>query len=114
VSQQAYMLDIYQRIDVHVLHDRYDLTGNNNDDVFRNRPMLEGKPDDPNDFHSAGMIELRHKDCIKLANHMHNIGMSVEFFQNIFKGTQDPWEKLAQNDINSQMMQFKYPHSKSK
>jgi len=110
VSQQAYMLDIYQRIEVHVLHDRYDLTGNNNDDVFRNRPMLEGKPTDPNDFHSQQMINLRHNDCIKLANHMHSMDMSVEFFQNIFKGTQDPWEKLAKNDINSQMMQFKNPH----
>ena len=110
VSQQAYMLDIYLRIPVNVLHDRFDLTGNNNDDIFNNRPMLEGKPQDPNDFHSVQMIDLRHQDCAKLAMHMRKIGASTEFFENIFKGTQDPWQRLAENDINSQMVQFDNPH----
>ncbi len=110
VSQQAYMLDIYQRIEVDVLHDRFDLTGNNNDDIFANRPMLEGKPTDPNDFHSVQQIDLRHRDCFKLAAHMKSIGMSTEFFENIWKGTQDPWQRLAENDINSQMVQFESPH----
>lgn len=114
VSQQAYMLDIYQRIDVQVLHDRFDLTGNNGDEIFRNRPMLEGKPDDPQDFHSVKMIDLRHRDCVKLATHMRKIGMSTEFFENIFKGTQDPWQRLAENDINSQMVQFANPHTATK
>ena len=111
VSQQAYMLDIYQRITVDVLHDRFDLTGNNNDDIYANRPMLEGKPDDPRDFHSREMIDLRHRDCAKLAMHMRKQGVSTEFFENIFKGTQDPWQKLAENDINSQMVQFANPHA---
>ncbi len=111
VSQQAYMLDIYQRIAVDVLHDRYDLTGNNGDDIYANRPMLEGKPDDPRDFHSQQMIDLRHRDAAKLATYMRSQGISTEFFENIFRGTQDPWEKLAQNDINSQMVQFANPHT---
>ncbi len=110
VSQQAYMLDIYQRIDVDVLHDRFDLTGNNNDDIFANRPMLEGKPTDPNDFHSVQQIDLRHRDCFKLAAHMKSVGISTEFFENIWAGKQDPWQRLAENDINSQMVQFESPH----
>jgi len=110
VSQQAYMLDIYQRITVDVLHDRFDLTGNNNDDIYANRPMLEGKPDDPRDFHSKQMIDLRHLDCAKLATVMRRQGVNTEFFENIFKGTQDPWQRLAENDINSQMVQFANPH----
>ena len=112
VSQQAYMLDIYERIAVDVLHDRYDLTGNNNDETFQNRPMLEGKPDDPRDFHSKKMLELRHRDSAKLATYMRSIGMSTVFFENVFKGTQDPWEKLAKNDVNRLMVQFANPHSK--
>jgi hypothetical protein len=112
VSQQAYMLDIYERIAVDVLHDRYDLTGNNNDETFQNRPMLEGKPDDPRDFHSKKMLELRHRDSAKLATYMRSIGMSTVFFENVFKGTQDPWEKLAKNDVNNLMVQFANPHSK--
>lgn len=111
VSQQAYMLDIYQRIEVDVLHDRFDLTGNNGDDIFANRPMLEGKPEDPRDFHSRQMIDLRHRDAARLATYMRTQGISTEFFENIFKGTQDPWEKLAQNDINRQMVQFANPHT---
>lgn len=114
VSQQAYMLDIYQRIDVDVLHDRYDLTGNNLDETYQNRPMLEGKPDDPRDFHSKQMLELRHRDAAKLAMHLRSIGESTEFFENVFKGTQDPWEKLARNDVNRLMVQFANPHNNKK
>lgn len=111
LSQQAYMLDIWQRIEVDVLHDRHDLTGNNNDSTFQNRPMLEGNPQNPIDFHSVKQIDLRHNDCVKLAAYMKTQGLSTEFFENIFKGTQDPWEKLAKNDVNKQMVQFENPHT---
>ena len=110
LSQQAYMLDIWERIPVWVLHDRADITGNNNDVTFHERASLEGRPMDENDFHSIRQLELRHKDCATLATYMHEQGLSTEFFQNIFKGTQDPWEKLAQNDVNNQMIQFDNPH----
>lgn len=110
VSQQAYMLDIYERIAVDVLHDRYDLTGNNFDETFKNRPMLEGKPDDPRDFHSSKMLDLRHRDAAKLATYMRTIGASTIFFENVFKGIQDPWENLAKNDINGLMIQFANPN----
>lgn len=110
VSQQAYMLDIYERIPVNVLHDRFDLTGNNKDEIFESRTMLEGKPNDPNDFHSIQQMDLRHRDSAKLAAYMRTRGLSTEFFENIWKGTQDPWQKLAENDPNSLMVQFKNPH----
>jgi hypothetical protein len=111
VSQQAYMLDIWERIPVDVLHDRFDLTGNNQDDTYKSRIMLEGHPTNPWDFHSRQMNELRYNDCHKLAAYMKTRGISTEFYENVFKGTQDPWEKLARNDINKQMVQFKNPHS---
>jgi hypothetical protein len=112
LSQQAYMLDIWQRIPVHVLHDRHDLTGNNNDVTFQNRPMLEGNPFDPRDFHSVKQLEKRHQDCFKLAKVLQDeYQHDLTFFENIFAGQQDPWEKLAKNDVNQQMAQFKNPHS---
>jgi hypothetical protein len=111
VSQQAYVLDIWERIPVNVLHDRYDITGNNADDTYKNRIILEGDPRNPWDFHSRQMNELRYNDCHKLAAHMKTCGISTEFYEKVFKGTQDPWEKLAKNDINKQMVQFKNPHS---
>lgn len=112
LSQQAYMLDIWQRIEVDVLHDRHDLTGNNNDETFQNRPMLEGNPKDSRDFHSVQQMALRHTDCAKIATYLQNeLQQDMSFFSNIFKGTQDPWEKLAKNDVNKQMVQFKNPHT---
>jgi hypothetical protein len=111
VSQQAYMLDIWERIPVWVTHDRHDLTGNNLDDTYKNRTMFEGNPMDPRDFHSKQQIELRHQDCFKLATHLkHKHNKDMTFFENVFRGTQDPWEKLAQNDVNKQMVQFDNPH----
>ena len=111
LSQQAYMLDIWERIEVDVLHDRHDLTGNNNDETFQNRPMLEGNPTDPRDFHSVQQLELRHHDCAKIATYLQNeCGKDMSFFVNIFNGTQDAWEKLKQSDVNKQMVQFKNPH----
>jgi hypothetical protein len=111
LSQQAYMLDIWERIPVHVLHDRHDLTGNNGDETFQNRPMLEGNPRDPRDFHSVQQMDVRHTDCAKIAMYLEESGQDMSFFANIFRGTQDPWEKLALNDVNKQMVQFKNPHS---
>jgi hypothetical protein len=112
LSQQAYMLDIWQRIPVHVLHDRHDLTGHNNDATFQNRPMLEGNPFDPRDFHSVQQLEKRHQDCFKLAKILKDeYSHDLTFFENIFAGKQDPWVKLAENDVNCQMAQFKNPHS---
>ncbi len=111
LSQQAYMLDIWQRIPVNVLHDRADLTGNNNDATFRERASLEGRPMDENDFHSRSQIALRQQDCYKLAAYMLNdLQMDLSFFNNIWLGAQDPWEKLAKNDVNKQMVQFSNPH----
>ena len=112
LSQQAYMLDIWERIPVDVKHDRYDLTGNNRDDTFLRRSMLEGRPDHPEDFHSIKQQDIRHRDAAKLATYLRNVrGMDMSFFENVFKGTQDPWEKLAKNDVNKQMVQFANPHT---
>jgi hypothetical protein len=111
LSQQAYMLNIWQRIEVDVLHDRHDLTGNNNDATFQNRPMLEGNPANPKDFHSMAQMDIRHRDCYKLATYMRTINCDLSFFDRVFLGEQDPWENLAKNDVNQQMVQFKNPHT---
>jgi hypothetical protein len=112
LSQQAYVLDIWERIPVEVTHDRYDLTGNNCDSTFRERKIMEGNPQDPRDFQSVEMINLRYRDCYKLAAYLRTVlCQDMTFFENVFNGTQDPWEKLAQNDVNRQMVQYANPHS---
>ena len=108
LSQQAYMLDIWERIPVDVLHDRHDLTGNNDDATFRNRPMLEGNPRDPRDFHSLTQSNRRIADCAKIAEFLtRERAQDMSWFYNVASGKQDPWDKLRINDVNKQMKQFK-------
>ena len=106
LSQQAYVLDVFERVPVNVVHERYDLTGDNQDATFNNRPMLEGNPKDPRDFLYMDVIELRYNDCRKIAAYMESIGMSTAFFKDVLRGTQDPWEKLKINDVNHQQSQW--------
>ena len=68
--------------------------------------MLEGNPNDPRDFHSMKMNNLRLQDCARLNNHMKSQGLDGSFFENVFAGTQDPWAKLKENDTNRQMVQY--------
>jgi len=103
LSQIAYMLDIIEKIDVHVIHDRYDLTGANK--IIENRILLEGNPDNPRDFHHPGFNNARVKDCMVIAEYLESKNHDMTFWHNVTTGKQDPWEKLIQNDINNMMWQ---------
>jgi hypothetical protein len=109
LSQQAYMLDIFERINVYVTHDRHDLTGNNNDDTLNEggpSHQNEGNPNDPRDFHHPSWSQRRTFDCERLATYMKSIELDTTWWENIKRGTQDPWEKLKINDVNQQMKQY--------
>jgi hypothetical protein len=106
LSQQAYLLDIFERVPVWVTHDRSDLTGNNNDDTFKNRVMYEGNPKDPRDFHHSTWHLRRMYDADKLAEYMKSNDLDTSFWENVKAGKQDPWVKLQQNDTNGQCKQF--------
>jgi len=106
VSQVAYISDIMETIDVHIEHDRFDLTGNNNDENFQNRPMLEGNPSDPRDFHHVSWNQRRMTDAETIARYRKSQGEDTTWWENLITGKQDPWEKLRINDVNKQMVQF--------
>jgi hypothetical protein len=115
LSQQAFTLDIIERIPVEVLHDRHDLTGNNNDETFKNRPMLEGNPANPADFHHHNQVKKRMEDCNKIAEYLEKeCGINMEFYRKVMKNEQDPWAKLKEYDVNKQMIQFSLPSGVSK
>jgi hypothetical protein len=109
VSQIAYMADIMETVDVYIEHDRFDLTGNNNDENFQNRPMLEGNPKDPRDFHHIIWNKRRLADAQKISTYRKSQGEDTAWWDNFIAGKQDPWEKLRTNDINKQMVQFNLP-----
>lgn len=106
VSQVAYLANIMENIDVEIEHDRFDLTGNNNDETYQNRPMLEGNPSDPRDFHHPDWTKRRFADVEKIVAHLKEQGQTDDWWTNVLAGKQDPWEKLKQNDPNKQMVQF--------
>jgi hypothetical protein len=106
LSQIAYMIDIWERIEINVLHDRADLTGNNQDSTYKNRELLEGNPNNPRDFHYPQSTVLRMQESEKLDAYLKESGRSSDWWDRVKTGEQDPWEKLRANDPNNQMRQF--------
>ena len=106
LSQVAYCVDIWQRIDVDVVHDRADLTGNNLDSTYKERELLEGNPNNPRDFHNPNQTLLRMQECDKLDDYLKTIGQGSHWWGLVKAGQQDPWERLKENDVNQQMVQF--------
>lgn len=94
LSHIAYMLDIFERIDITFLHDRADLTGNNNDETFKNRKYMEGNPEHPADFSHPDMQNQRVRSAYKLAWFLDRIGQHSHFWDKVVSGEQDPFEKM--------------------
>ena len=97
LSHIAYMLDIFERIELEFFHDRADMTGNNDDETFRARKYMEGNPEDPRDFGHPQMQEARVRTAHKIAWFLDKIGQKSEWWEAVKAGTQDPFEKMKQN-----------------
>jgi hypothetical protein len=97
---------VWERIEIDVVHDRADLTGNNKDDTYKNRELLEGNPNNPRDFHHPRMTLDRMKECDQLSKYLKTQGNNSDWWERVKNNKQDPWEKLKENDINAQMRQF--------
>lgn len=106
LSQIAYCVDIFERINIHVTHDRADLTGNNLDATYKQRQLLEGNPNNPADFHHHTQSLMRMQECDKLDDYLKIIGQGNDWWERVKMGRQDPWDKLKANDVNRQMVQF--------
>jgi hypothetical protein len=105
ISQNAYMLDVMEIVDITVTHEQSELTGQH-DDTSKRKTRFEGDTSNPQDFHFAQTVRRRHEDCRVLRDLMQTMNLDTDFFDRIFEGTQDPWEKLKQNDINGHMFHF--------
>lgn len=98
LSHIAYMLDIFERIDVEFIHDRADITGNNNDPTFQNRKYMEGNPSDPKDFGHPSMQQARVATAYKIAWFLNKIGQHSDWWDNVVAGKQDPFAKMKWTD----------------
>jgi glycosyltransferase involved in cell wall biosynthesis len=106
ISQIAWLLNIMVRIPVRVLHDRADLTGNNNDSTYQQRRYFEGNINDPLDFNHVGQRKQRMDATAKLASYMRSNSIDTSHWDLILAGKQDPWAKMMAADINNQMTRF--------
>ena len=95
LSHIAYMLDIFERIDVEFIHDRADITGNNDDDTFKNREYKEGNPDDPEDFGHTDQQKARVQSAYKIAWFLEKIGQPSEWWNKVVAGEVQPFEKMV-------------------
>ena len=97
-------LGIIRDIPVDVLHDRYDLTGNNNDEIFNSREYAEGNPEDPNDLMNENMIKTRDAIIHKIAWYCDRIGQKdiAEYFNKVKSGEINPfedWQKIKEEAV---------------
>ena len=98
LSHIAYMLDIFERVDFEFIHDRADITGNNDDETFQNRKYMEGNPSDPKDFGHTDMQSARVSSAAKIAWYMEKMGMDTSWWEKVKSGEQDPFEKMKWAD----------------
>jgi len=102
VSQIAYLCNIMVNIPVKVTHDRFDLTGNNNDETYNNRPQFEGNPSDPRDLNSPEMTNRRYQDAARIMWYLKTIDDYNDHFEKAITGKEDTWKHLKANDPNGQ------------
>lgn len=103
ISQIAWLLGIMRRIPVQVLHDRADLTGNNNDATYQQRRYFEGNIDDPLDFNHVTQRLHRWAAVKKLAEHMQSNSIDTTHWDDVAAGRRDPWASMLAADPNNQM-----------
>jgi hypothetical protein len=103
VSQIAYYLDIFERIEVYCDHNRFDVTGENNDATYQQRRIMEGDPAQLGDLNHPDMVKLRTNDTAALATWMQDQGLDLTFFIDVWQSLHDPWAKMRANDTNNQV-----------
>ena len=113
ISQIGWMLDIVTTIPIMIHHERYDLTGMNGDEVYKNRPMLEGNPKNPRDFNHVSYRRIRIEEATKLANHLAPLGHNLNHFKWGVEGRDDKgnyydiWCKMNDMDPHKRLKQWK-------
>jgi len=105
-SQMAYWLDIMKIIEVDVTHDRADLTGNNKDEAYQKRELLEGNPNNPRDLHHEFFVKHRFIDAERLGAYMKSRGLSTQWWEDTKSGKIAPMHRLKENDPNNQIVSF--------
>jgi len=108
-SQVAWMLDIVKTIPIMIHHERYDLTGENLDETFKERIMLENMPgQDPRDFNHISWRNRRIEETAKIADYLDSIGRDTTWFRDSMTGKNpDIWARMVLQDPHKRLRQWK-------
>jgi hypothetical protein len=107
VSQIGWMLDIVKTIPVMIVHERFDLTGENQDSTFEQRQIFEGNPADPRDFNHVSMRKIRFAEAEKIAEHLkREYSRDMSWFEGGIAGKHDVWERMLQLDKKGLMTKY--------
>jgi len=111
-SQVAWMLDIVKNIPVMIHHERYDLTGENLDNTFKDRIMFENMSgNDPRDFNHSTWRNRRIAETEKIAKYLESIGRDTSWWRNSIIGkNKDVWSRMAATDKHKRLRQWKIEH----
>lgn len=112
ISQVAYLADAVVRLKSECVHDRADLTGNNDDVVYQTRVYHEGNPDNPKDLNHPKFHVLKQHWAGKLAWIRKLLGQDTGHWDRAMAGEVDPWQKMMENDPNNQIAVTKIPKEK--
>ena len=102
-SQIGWMLDIVVTIPVMIEHERFDLTGKNGDDVYKNRPMLEGDPRNPRDFNHLDWRKRRVQEAMLIGNYISGLGYDLTHFKLGIENKTNIWAKMLELDTKGLM-----------
>jgi hypothetical protein len=64
--------------------------------------LFEGKPNDSRDLNHADSVQWRYMAAERLAWYLNLRGINTDFWTGVKLGTQDPWLRMKENDINNQ------------
>jgi hypothetical protein len=112
ISQVAYLADAVERLTSRCIHDRADLTGNNDDTVYQTRVYHEGNPDNPKDINYPSFHVTKQQWAIKLVWIRKLLGQDTGYWDRVSRGEIDPWTRMLENDPNKQIAVTKIPKEK--
>lgn len=103
VSQIAWMADCMIRLNTKVLHDRADLTGNNQDGTYQSREYRESNINDPLDINHVDNMNLKQHWTAKVVWMRKLLRQDTGWWDRAIAGEVDPWEKMLAYDVNNHM-----------
>jgi len=109
ISQVAYLADAVIRLESCCVHDRADLTGNNDDEVYQTRVYHEGDINNPKDINHPRFLHMKQHWAAKLVWIRKLLGQDTGYWDKWINGEVNPWSKMMENDPNGQIAVTKIP-----